>query len=134
MKILVISTLGEVVKKIYELERVLEKEQSAELITSLASLNQIKNSWPVENEDTVIRQISILIRCLDKYQAAEEELMKLSTEMSSNYIVQVVTYYLQQKTLVKDAITQLNYNGRFTGTQFEIEDSNNDDVDTQIVR
>lgn len=126
VSVLVLGTLGDLVKKIIELE-MLERKPSRDTTVQMYAYGKILEDWPVTDKDQVERLISSFRIQTARHIAIEQSMTELSIKVtgkigSSSWVQSVATLtdatnrYLVSKNILRQVLTQLNSMGRYIGS------------------
>lgn len=114
MRLFVVGKLGEVIKKILELEDVLRETPNALLVTELKAYNEILTMWPIHDSVVMHQAIQIFKLNIEKLKMAEKELRSSST--SHGEICKLSTYdYFKYLDAVREDLKVLNELGMHIG-------------------
>lgn len=115
-KVLVIGRLGELVKKIYELELLIASEEKNETAAiEIAAYSSVLEAWPVEDVNAAKICIADLHLSLDKLAAKSRYLDEVLSGGTEAAIVLACAQYVQTRETVKRKIAYLNALGRWIG-------------------
>lgn len=127
MKIFIVGKLGEVVKKVCELEEVIkENADTSILITELASYQEILKCWPVEDENQVHIAIQVFKMSLASLKQKEQDLITYLNNIYPHHLQMAVAAYVSALNNVREHLQAINELGRFIGSSpwMELEDDN----------
>lgn len=112
--ILVVGKLGEVIKKVLELEAVLDAHNGNQiLLAELAAYQEVLKMWPVENQDIVQATIQVFKLNLAKLKQAEDELCALTRD--SVFMFMTIMEYVKYLNYVRNDMQALNELGMHIG-------------------
>lgn len=125
-QVIVIGRLGELVKKICELEFQLETEHDEVFALELAGYHSVLDSWPVEDKPRTDLLVSMLRISVRHYIECENALRLSLDGDSASILALSAVQYLQQKDEIRNFMRELNALGRFVGNipTLQIEDKN----------
>jgi len=114
MRVFIVGKLGEVVKKMYELEQAIKEKPNTILLTELICYQEILRLWPVEDETQTHMACQTLKLCLMKLQEQEVLLRQYSN----------VIDYCKALDVVRDQMAFVNKLGKYIGPSpwMEIDD------------
>jgi hypothetical protein len=125
MRLFVVGKLGEVIKKIIELEDVLRENPTNQiLVAELASYNEVVRMWPI-HDDVIMHQAMDIFRLnIEKLKLAEQELR--STGIGDPFMFMVMTKYFKYLDLVRSDLSTINELGMHVGPSpyMEVVDAN----------
>ena len=133
IQIFVIGRLGELIKKMVELELIIESGPKQEVaILELAAYTQVMAAWPIENPATLSILFADFRIALRKLQAANECFEKAVEDNNLINLCIQGKAYLRARNALKAKIKSLNAMGRYVGNvplmnmtlQFEQEKEN----------
>jgi len=128
-KVIVIGKLGEVAKKIIEIEMLIEKQPNARiLLVELASYYKVLDAWPVEDKEVIKSELQIFRYGLELLATYEQELKEASKTGTTIDVCFAVPRYLKGLKEVRERLTKINSLGRFIGDSIELELEENDEL------
>lgn len=126
--VLVIGRLGELVKKIVELEAQIRDTQDKSAMIELTAYNQVLAVWPVEDElakDVCIADFRILF---SRFSEAWEDFQITALTQNPHRLGMDSLDYVQAKNRLAEKLKTLNALGRFVGDIPEITLEDSDDT------
>jgi len=116
VRVYVIGRLGELVKKIIELELLVEEDSKNEIaILELASYYEVLEAWPLEKpEDRSVLLMDFRL-AFRKYALASDEFMTSVASKNTHRLEIDSLAYLKAREIVKSKMKALNAVGRFVG-------------------
>jgi hypothetical protein len=131
MKIFVVGKLGEVIKKVIELEDAIrETPDNVIFIAELAAYNQVLQMWPVLDKDELTQAIDEFRFCLSNLR--EKETTLRNNEYSHHVLdIQLERRYLKALDETRANMAYINELGMHIGASpvLEVEDANSVRVD-----
>lgn len=121
VRVLVIGKLGELVKKIYELEYIIARRPNAVAAVELASYNLVLAAWPVDNvEDTHLSIANFKLQ-LDKFHSLEKEFALAVASKNELRVTAISAEYLTALDVVKATMKHINALGKHIGDSIWLE-------------
>ena len=123
VKVIVLGTLGELVKKIVELE-LLERTPSRDTTVQMFAYRKIYEQWPVEDKATVDALLNSFRVQVAKHIAIENTLKVAKVEgtlgslewvSTTAILTGAVLRYLESKKVLQHQLLQLNNLGKHSG-------------------
>jgi hypothetical protein len=126
IRVLVLGKLGELVKKIYELEYVLSYRPNPITAAELASYNLVLAAWPVDDKEDVRVLITAFKLELDKFHLAERDFESAIRRKNEIEVCQISAEYARRLSDVRASMKRLNTMGKHIGDSIwlEIKDAN----------
>lgn len=121
IRVLVLGKLGELVKKIYELEYVLSFRPNPITASELASYNMVLAAWPVSSTDDVRVAITVFKLQLDKFHKVEDHFVKAVKKKSELEVTQCSHEYMVALEEVRTSMKKLNSMGKHIGDSIWLE-------------
>jgi hypothetical protein len=114
MKVFICGKLGEIVKKIIELEDILKNNPTnTTILAELTAYNQVLAMWPVSDKRAVAQLVDILKLNIYKFRNAEKELREDAGRDASTMLA--LASYFKYLDYVKDNMHTLNGLGMWIG-------------------
>lgn len=129
MHIFVCGKLGEVIKKVVELENAIKNSTgNVVLVAELAAYNEILQLWPVSNKDELDHSVDIFRFCLANLKEKEKELREQHSV--SMYDMMAKNKYLQALDETRANMSYINELGMYAGSSpvLEVEDAHTTSV------
>jgi hypothetical protein len=125
MKIFICGRLGEVIKKVFELEEAIkESPTNVILVAELAAYNQVLSMWPVLDKKELTQAISIFRFNLVNLKEKEAELRIHSS--IAFYDIMFKNRYFQALDNARESLAYINELGMYIGDSpmLEVDDAN----------
>lgn len=128
-KVIVIGKLGELAKKIVELEMLIQENPRAKmLLVELASYQRVYQAWPVLEREDLETQMTVFRYELAKLSQLEKDLRYAYEHGTSIDVCMMVPPYLKSLAFAREKLYQINALGKFMGDSIELE------VDDELLR
>jgi hypothetical protein len=113
----VVGKLGEIVKKVFELEDALRQfPKNSIFIAELASYSQLLEIWPIQEPMQVHLAMHNFKAALAKLQQVEKMLRDATEHKDQSYIGIALPQYLKSLDACRESLTLLNDLGKHIGT------------------
>lgn len=123
MKLFIVGKLGEVIKKVIELEDAITKTENRILVIELSAYNQVLKMWPISIEvDKLTMAIDVFRFNMAKLKVAEDDLRSSKVGID---IMFSKNRYMRYLDLVRSDLVALNDIGKHIGPSplMELEDA-----------
>lgn len=122
MRLFVVGKLGELIKKVIELEDLIKEHPTSILITELAQYQELLKAWPVRDDVLVHRAVDIFRFNIAKLKQYEKEL-RIAVADGWGFEL-CLKEYLNYLDNVRSDLSTLNEIGMFIGPSpfMELED------------
>lgn len=121
IRVLVLGKLGELVKKIYELEFIISVRPNHITASELASYNMVLAAWPVDNSDDVRTLITVFKIQLDKFHRIERDFGLAVNKKNELEVLQSSREYITALNDVRASMKKLNSMGKHVGDSIWLE-------------
>jgi hypothetical protein len=116
ISVLVIGRLGELVKKVFELEDLIEADPKNDVaILQLATYSEIMEQWPVDDVSIMPILLTDFRMAFNRYRDAGLVLEEDVAFRNESRLGLDVCSYLSSKNNLKEKIAKLNNMGRYVG-------------------